>query len=63
MDSKPLVIGTKVVCRGQFASEFSILGVIEDWIPENPSGVYMYGVRLVNGNYKLISPENVKPSS
>lgn len=53
-------IGTKVVCRGALAEDFSLAGVIEDAVPENPTGVYLYGVRLVNGNYKLFPPENVK---
>jgi hypothetical protein len=53
-------IGTKVICRGKPASEFSLAGVVEDMIPENPRGVYAYGIRLVNGNYAVFEAERVR---
>lgn len=55
-------VGTPVVCRGLLATEFSLSGVVEDCVPEKPRGVYLYGVRLVNGNYKLFPPECVRVS-
>ena len=55
-----LKAGDKVTCRGEFAREFSLAGVVEDSIPEKPTGVYLYGVRLVNGNYKLFPPDRVR---
>ncbi len=58
--STTLVIGTRVLCQGILASGFSLVGVVEDMIPENPTGVYKYGVRLTNGNYKLFPAANVK---
>jgi len=53
------VVGTHVICRGAFAREFSICGVVELVIPENPTGAHAYGVRLENGNYKVFAAEDV----
>ncbi len=53
-------VGTKVVCRGALAHDFSLEGEVEMVIPECPRGVYEYGVRLVNGNYKLFFPQDVR---
>jgi hypothetical protein len=53
-----ITIGTKVECRGVFAREWSLVGYVEEIWPDG-----MCGVRLTNGNYKLVSKERVRPAS
>lgn len=50
-------VGDKVVCRGVFAYEWSLTGVVEEVFPDG-----MCGVRLSNGNFKLFPAERVRPA-
>jgi hypothetical protein len=46
-------IGTKVVCKGVFAKDFSLVGTVE------VTRFDMIGVRLENGNFKWFPKANV----
>jgi hypothetical protein len=57
-------VGAKVICRGMFAKDFSLAGTVEVVLSKGaiggPNEVYGYGVRLVNGNYRVFPKEDVK---
>lgn len=56
--------GEKVWFCGQHSDTFSVRGTIEEVIPQvslgKIIGVDKYGVRLENGNYKLVEPNQVR---
>ena len=50
-------VGDKVVCRGVFAREWSLVGVVEEIFGDG-----MCWVRLSNGNAALYPTELVRPA-
>ncbi len=56
--------GERVWFCGEHSHQFSLRGTIEDVLPTveggRITGVYKYGVRLENGNYKLCRPNQVR---
>ncbi len=55
-------VGAKVVCKGKYAREFSLDGKVERVIQDPLMGT-VYGVRLVDGNYLMFLPKNVKEAA
>lgn len=51
-------VGQKVVCRGVFSPEWSLVGVVEEVFADG-----MCWVRLTNGNAKLFPKDRVKPAT
>ena len=50
-------VGSKVVCRGVFAYEWSLTGIVEEVFPDG-----MCWVRLSNGNAAMFPKERVRPA-
>lgn len=55
-------VGEEVECLPPLkpSAGFSLRGRVELCIPERDGSQYAIGVRLVNGNYKIFSPEQVR---